>query len=220
MLLVWGPLRTTILKISPTLIFKISLTYQALEKNWTEPWQTTWDWILYSRWRTSRPRAIGGLRNHVWPCQGIMGELIKCLTKHSRLIFKWIILYRPRMMIQMAVGRIKVPHPCSTAFLLNLPSFHGLLDQQLFCVYFYKLEDNECISSMEQWDQYKLLVFVFRNIDSVDDHLYPVGPLTCAEVILRLSMWCLCFFCPYSFNEMFPCRLHYNLGSWLPDVFE
>lgn len=46
---------------------------------------------------------------------------------------------------------------------------------------FYKLEDNECISSMEQWDQSKLLVFVFRNIDSMDDHLYHVDPLTCIE---------------------------------------
>lgn len=46
---------------------------------------------------------------------------------------------------------------------------------------FYKLGDNECISSVEQWDQYKLLVFVFRNIKSMDDLLYHVDSLTCTE---------------------------------------
>lgn len=53
-------------------------------------------------------------------------------------------------------------------------------------------------------DECKFLVFVFRNTDSVDDHLYHVGPLTRTEVILNLSMQCLRFFCPYSFNEIFP----------------
>lgn len=53
---------------------------------------------------------------------------------------------------------------------------------------FYKLEDNECISSMEQWDQCKRLVFVFINLNLMDDLLYHVDPSTCTEVILNLSM--------------------------------
>lgn len=59
----------------------------------------------------------------------------------------------------------------------------------LLCVF---LEDNECNSSMEQWDQYKLLVFVFSNIDSVDVHVYPVSPLTCTEVVLSLKVCGVC----------------------------
>lgn len=47
-----------------------------------------------------RPEGPVGPRNHlVRPCQGTRGELIKWLTKHSRLLFKLIILHGPRIML-------------------------------------------------------------------------------------------------------------------------
>lgn len=92
-----------------TTLFKISLNYQALEKNWTSPWADSLDSV-----------------------------------QHSCSIFP--------------VSRFIMP----------------TMD-------FYKLEDNECIRSMEQWDQCELLVFVFRNINSMDNLLYHVDFLTCTE---------------------------------------
>lgn len=92
-------------------------------------------------------------------------------------------------MIQMAVGRKKGFPPLLHSIPAQSSQFPWfIIPTIVLCVFFYKLEDNECISSMEQWNQYKLLVFVFRNIDPVDDHLYPVGPLTCTEVILSLKV--------------------------------
>lgn len=102
-------LRTNAWKKFLTTPFKISLTYQALEKNWTSPWADNLDSL-----------------------------------QHSCSIFP--------------VSRFIMP-----------------------TVDFYKLEDNECIRSMEQWDQCEFLVFVFRNINSMDNLLYHVDFLTCTE---------------------------------------
>lgn len=69
----WEPLPW---KKSPTLTFKISLTYQALEKNLTLANNLGLDSVQQG-WRMSRPLAVGGPRSHLgWSCQGIMGKLL------------------------------------------------------------------------------------------------------------------------------------------------
>lgn len=62
-------------------------------------------------------------------------------------------------------------------------------------------------------DECKRPVFVFRNIDSVGDHVYHVGPLTRTEVILNLSMQCLRF--PLSIQFQVDVSMLTPLQPWL-----
>lgn len=80
-----------------------------------------------------------------------------------------------------------------TTFQFTLPSFIVPI------IGSYTLEDNECIPSIGQWDSYKL-IFVFININSINDCLYPVDPLTCAEGDFKF-IWHLHSFL-YDFNEV------------------
>lgn len=118
---------------------------QALAENWTEPWQTPWDWS-------------------------------------------------------------------PAAFPLSLPRFLSPATGV------YKLEDYECISSV---DSEMGLSFWSLCLETLILWMIIRITLTLWLVLrwLDLSMSRLSSFCPCICNGMFPCWLRYSLGFWLPEVF-